>query len=205
MRDPENIGGILESQPDYLGLIFHEKSPRFVGKEPDEGIIKALQKYPSKTGVFVNKSVAEVLQTADVWGLNAIQLHGQESPAYCLEIKKTGKTILKAFSISEKFDFDTLQAYSGCCDYFLFDTKGKLPGGTGKKFNWVLLEKYTMNTPFFLSGGISPEDIEDIRDFKHPQLAGLDINSGFETGPAMKDVEKAKEFIRLIRNMNDTL
>jgi phosphoribosylanthranilate isomerase len=109
-------------------------------------------------------------------------------------------TVIKAFSVDRQFDFGKLNAYSGSCDYFLFDTKGRLPGGTGQKFNWQLLEKYKGDVPFFLSGGIGPDDIDDIGQFSHPQLFGIDINSGFEIEPALKDVEKIRKFIAKMQN-----
>ena len=111
--------------------------------------------------------------------------------------------IFKAFSVDESFDFSSLNAYSGVCDYFLFDTKGQLPGGTGQKFNWQLLENYNGDVPFFLSGGIGPDDLEAVLSFRHPQLFGIDINSGFEISPALKDIEKVKIFISGIRKFNN--
>ena len=132
-----------------------------------------------------------------------VQLHGHETPEYCKQIKDSGITVFKAFSVDESFDFAILQAYSGFCDYFLFDTKGQLPGGTGQKFNWQLLENYKGDIPFFLSGGIDSNDLEAVLNFRHPQLFGIDINSGFEISPALKDVEKVKSFISGIRKLNN--
>jgi phosphoribosylanthranilate isomerase len=140
-----------------------------------------------------------VLEICQNWKLDVAQLHGNESPQYCSQIKDSGITVFKAFSVDESFDFATLKAYSGVCDYFLFDTKGRLPGGTGQKFNWQLLENYRGDVPFFLSGGIDPDDVDAIRDFQHPQLFGIDINSCFEISPGIKDAGKVNKFIDEIR------
>ena len=133
------------------------------------------------------------------WDLEVIQLHGKESPEFCKQLKQAGFIVIKAFSVDELFDFITLKAFIGSCDLFLFDTKSLLPGGTGKKFNWQLLNNYQLDIPFFLSGGIGPDDLNVIRELSHPQLFGIDINSGFEVSPALKDIEKVGIFISKIR------
>jgi phosphoribosylanthranilate isomerase len=154
-------------------------------------------------GVFVDETPEKVLEIYRNWKLDGIQLHGHETPEYCRQIQHSGITVFKAFSVDESFDFATLEAYSEGCDYFLFDTKGQLPGGTGQKFNWQLLKSYKGLVPFFLSGGIGPDDLEVIRNFEHPRWRGLDINSGFEIEPALKDIKKVKSFISAIRNSNN--
>ena len=199
MRDPENISGVVAAQPDYLGFIFYPKSSRFVGFEPSPDVLAMVPDSVKKVGVFVNETPEKVLETCRSWKLDVAQLHGQESPEYCRQIQASGVTVFKVFSVDEQFDFKKLEEYSGVCSYFLFDTKGRLPGGTGQKFNWQLLENYKLNVPFFLSGGIGPEDLPLIKTFSHPQLAGIDINSGFEISPALKDVEKVRTFISEIR------
>jgi len=200
MRDPENISGVVAALPDYLGFIFYPKSKRFVGFEPSQEILNKIPDSVKKTGVFVDETPDKVLEICQLWRLDVAQLHGNESAEYCSQIKDSGITVFKAFSVDEQFDFNKLECYSGVCDYFLFDTKGNLPGGTGVKFNWKLLENYKYETPFFLSGGIGPNDLESIRNFDHPRWHGLDINSGFEVSPAMKNVEKVKMFIEEIRS-----
>jgi len=200
MCEPENIAGVAKEKPDFMGFIFYPGSKRFAGYEAQTEILQAVSSNVQKVGVFVNESAEQLLATARSWNLNIIQLHGQETPEYCRTIRNSGFLIFKAFSVSESFNFEILKEYGNCCDYFLFDTKGKLPGGTGKKFNWQLLEKYTLDIPFFLSGGIGPDDTESIRNFRHPQLFGLDINSGFEISPGIKNVEKIKKFISEIRS-----
>lgn len=199
MRDPENISGVVSALPDFLGFIFYPKSKRFVGFEPVPEILAAVPDTVRKVGVFVDEAPDKVLEVFRNWKLNVVQLHGRETPEYCRQIQRSGITVFKAFAIDESFDFDALKAYSEVCDYFLFDTKGQLPGGTGQKFNWQLLRNYKGLVPFFLSGGIGPDDLEAIRNFEHPRWRGIDINSGFEISPALKDIEKVKRLIEDVR------
>ena len=201
MRDLENISGVVAALPDFLGFIFYPKSKRFVGFDPSPEIFAIVPESVIKIGVFVDETPEKVLETAQNCNLNVVQLHGHETPEYCSLIKNSGITVFKAFSVDEHFDFNLLYAYSGVCDYFLFDSKGQLPGGTGQKFNWQLLENYIGDVPFFLSGGIGSEDIDAISQFSHPQFFGIDINSGFEIAPALKDDEKVKNFISEIRDL----
>lgn len=205
MRDPENISGVVTAWPDYMGFIFYPKSKRFAGFGPSQEILESIPDSILKVGVFVNENQDRVLEISRDWNLDVVQLHGQESPDYCKQIRNSGILVFKAFPVGEQFDFETVKAYSGVCDYFLFDTKAQLPGGTGQKFNWQLLEKYKSDVPFFLSGGIGPEDVEAVRNFQHPMLFGIDINSGFEIGPALKDVEKVQEFIAALKRVKDEL
>jgi len=203
MRDPENISGVAAALPDYLGFIFYPKSKRFVGFEPSPETLAVVPDSVKKVGVFVDETPEKVLETAQNWKLDVIQLHGNETPEYCRQIQNSGITVFKAFSMDKSFEFGSLNAYSGVCDCFLFDNKGQLPGGTGQKFNWQLLENYNGDVSFFLSGGIEPNDLEAIRNFEHPRWRGIDINSGFEISPAMKDVMKVKTFISGIRKFNN--
>jgi len=200
MRDPDNISGVVAALPDFIGLIFYPKSKRFVGFEALPEVLNKIPEAVKSVGVFVDESVEQVDEISRNWKLDVVQLHGAESTEYCKRIKNLGITVFKAFAIDEKFDFDQLESYSGVCDYFLFDTKGPLPGGTGNKFNWQLLENYKGETPFFLSGGIGPDDLEAIRHFSHPRWLGIDVNSGFEIAPAMKNTKKVKMFIEEIRS-----
>jgi phosphoribosylanthranilate isomerase len=200
MRDSENISGVIATLPDFIGFIFYPKSKRFVGFEPFPEVLSIVPDSVRKVGVFVDEIPEKVLEICRNWKLDVAQLHGNESPDYCQQIKNSGITVFKAFSVDESFDFATLKAYTGVCDYFLFDTKGQLPGGTGQKFNWQLLENYKGDVPFFLSGGIGPEYEKVVLDFRHPQLFGIDINSGFEISPGIKDAGKVNKFIDEIRN-----
>ena len=198
MRDPENISGVVAALPNYLGFIFYPKSKRFVGFEPLPEILAIVPDSVKKVGVFVDETPEKVMEIVQNWNLDVVQLHGNEPAEYCSQIQNAGITVFKAFSVDDQFDFSSLNAYSRVCDYFLFDTKGQLPGGTGQKFNWQLLENYKGDVPFFLSGGIGSDDLKAVLIFRHPQLFGIDINSGFEISPALKDVEKVKDFILAI-------
>jgi len=199
MRDPENIRELLKTSPDYLGYIFYPKSKRFVGTNPNPKIFSLVSQSTQKVGVFVNEGLETVRNICSKFRIEVAQLHGDESPGYCQSLKDSGLHVFKAFSVDEQFDFSRLENYTKAVDYFLFDTKGKLPGGTGLKFNWEVLRNYTLPTPFFLSGGIGPDDVDALARFKHSQLYALDINSGFEINPAEKDIEKVTEFISQIR------
>jgi phosphoribosylanthranilate isomerase len=201
MRDPENISGVAAALPDFLGFIFYPKSARFVGDDFSLEQLKAIPEAIQKVGVFVNELPEKVIAICKRLDLQVAQLHGSESPEYCRQIKASGLTVFKAFSVDDSFDFGQLSGYTDVCDYFLFDTKGYLPGGTGRKFNWELLKNYNGSVPFFLSGGIGPDDLDAIRNFEHPRWRGLDVNSGFEIAPALKDVDKVQQFIREIRNI----
>ena len=199
MRDPENISGVASALPDFMGFIFYPKSKRFVGDNFSPETVQIVPESVKKVGVFVDELPEKVMEICKKLGLEVAQLHGNETPEYCREIRDSGLTVFKAFSVFDQFDFSGLNAYSGVCNYFLFDTKGLVPGGTGQKFNWQLLENYQGDVPFFLSGGIGPDDLEAIRHFSHPRWYGIDINSGFEIVPAVKDVEKVIRFIEEIR------
>ena len=201
MRDPENISGVAAALPDFLGFIFYPKSARFAGEDFSLEQLKAIPESIQKVGVFVNELPEKVIEICQKLNLQVAQLHGGESPEYCQQIKASGLTVFKAFSVDDSFDFAQLSGYTAVCDYFLFDTKGCLPGGTGQKFNWALLKNYNGSVPFFLSGGIGPDDLEAIRNFEYPRWRGLDVNSGFELSPALKNVKKLQKFIREIRNI----
>lgn len=203
MREPENIGQISSLHPDYLGLIFYEASPRNV----QEGI-GALDPEIRRTGVFVNASKEFILDKVEDYGLSAIQLHGEETPEFCRDLKQhysaNGKDLqlIKVFSIKETFDFERLKAYEAAADFFLFDTKGREKGGNGIRFNWEVLKKYPSTVPFFLSGGIGPEEVTDIQElYRHFEkknnrkiFYGIDVNSKFERAPGVKDAAKLKTF-----------
>lgn len=203
MRDPDNIDQVALLQPDYLGLIFFEGSPRFVKDE-----IRELEGTVKKTGVFVNASEDLILEKVRKYDLSAVQLHGEESPEFCRQLKNTfseaGKNpeLIKVFGVKETFNFDLLEAYEGIVELFLFDTKGKSKGGNGITFNWEVLKDYPSPTPFFLSGGIGPEEIPAIKSlYQHFQkknkqelFFGVDVNSRFETAPGLKNAEKLKTF-----------
>jgi len=205
MRDLENIQSLLALKPDFVGFIFYNKSKRFVTDFPEVNFPKGIK----KVGVFVNESIEEVIKIVTDYKLDCVQLHGNESPEYCEELRHSGLVtelsrsvvseshsiqIFKAFSVDDTFDFSKTNPYQKVCDYFLFDTKGKGYGGNGVKFNWQVLENYKGATPFLLSGGITKNDVSEIKKIRHAAFAGLDINSGFETEPALKNINEIKDF-----------
>ncbi|GEO04676.1 N-(5'-phosphoribosyl)anthranilate isomerase [Adhaeribacter aerolatus] len=199
MRQPENIQEILALKPDYLGFIFYPKSTRFVGDEIPADSLKNMPATTCKVGVFVNETYETIRQTAEKYKLEAVQLHGEELPELCQQLKETGLLVLKAFSVDDAFAFETLEAYEGTCDYYLFDTKGNDYGGNGVRFNWDILKNYQGETPFFLSGGIDLAHVDQIKRLELPLLKGIDINSRFELSPALKDSAKVQAFFGKIR------
>jgi phosphoribosylanthranilate isomerase len=183
MKYPDNILEISQLLPDYLGFIFWEKSSRFF-----DGAIPELPKSIKKVGVFVDASLDEIILKIKKFNLDVIQLHGNESVAFCENLKRENVELIKVFSVNDDFDFDILKPYEAVCDYFLFDTKGKLPGGNGTIFNWEILEKYHSTKPFFLSGGIGIEEIEKIKKLNLP-IHAIDVNSKFEIEPGLKNLK----------------
>ncbi|MBO0322556.1 phosphoribosylanthranilate isomerase [Muricauda sp. CAU 1633] len=216
---------VAQLQPDYLGFIFWEPSSRYF-----EGTIPQLPKSIKKVGVFVDATIEEVLEKVEQYQLDAVQLHGKESPEYCETLKDnflsiraqsrkkkvvpldevstaldlTNLEIIKVFSIKDDFDFSVLENYEKVCDYFLFDTKGKLPGGNGYTFDWTLLENYPSTKPFFLSGGIGLESVEKLKAFRKSLASkhcyAIDVNSRFETEPGLKNIEHLKTFKNTLLN-----
>lgn len=166
----------------------------------------ALQTLPAaiqKTGVFVNESAHNIDKLIAKYGFNAIQLHGDESPGFCAAFK--GRvTVIKAFGINEDFDFNSLKDYANNVDLFLFDTKTKAYGGSGKTFNWHILDQYKFNVPFFLSGGLRLENIAEVKTINHPQFYGVDLNSRFETEPGLKSIQKLNTAFDIIKKQNIT-
>jgi phosphoribosylanthranilate isomerase len=207
MKNPQNIKDIAALNPDYLGFIFYEKSKRYVGEGFDVATINHLPteisgqaKGIKKVGVFVNASLEYVLAKVEKYGLDLVQLHGEESVDVCINIQKMNLNlkIIKVFSIGETFDFQQLEPYKPHCDYFLFDTKGKEKGGNGFAFNWDVLKDYDNEKPFFLSGGLSLENIEEVKNLGGLNVLAIDVNSGFEIEAGLKSVEKVKKLIELI-------
>ena len=196
MKFADNREQVEQLGVDLLGYIFYEPSKRFVGDNPDAGLFDSSK---TKVAVFVDENAFEILALAKNFNFEYVQLHGKENPKTCGMLKKQGLKIIKAFSVDDSFKFESTQAYEKVVDYFLFDTKTKLHGGSGKKFNWEILNKYTGHRPFFLSGGIGPEDVAEIKKIDHPKLTGVDLNSGFEDEPGLKNIEKLKQFIEALR------
>lgn len=199
MKFPENIQEIALLEPDFLGFIFYENSVR----NYTENTIVSLPDSIKKVGVFVNERQEKIIKTIQRYDLNMIQLHGNETESYCLELinqlnhNQLNTKIIKTFSVDVSFDFQRLTNFQ-IVDYFLFDTKGKLPGGNGTKFNWQILDNYHLEKPYFLSGGIGLEDISTIREFlKTPASKycfALDVNSQFEIEAGLKNKEQLQQF-----------
>ena len=196
MRDPNNLQDLLKLPIDYVGLIFYEKSKRFV----DEDFPELNFRGKEKVGVFVNESIEYILEKSQQYDLATIQLHGEESPEFCEFLKRKNFLVIKAFPVNSDFDFSRTKRYEPFCDYFLFDTKGKLPGGNGFAFDWKILEKYQSKIPFFLSGGINKSNCEMLKKLNFKQLYAIDLNSGFEKKPGLKDISLLKKFIEYVRN-----
>jgi phosphoribosylanthranilate isomerase len=193
MKYQDNIEAVANLQPDFLGFIFHEQSPRHC-----EGIIPDLSKSIHKVGVFVDKTVEFIANQIVKHKLSAIQLHGHESPEMCRILKSTNAKVIKVFSIKDTFDFSVLVPYEKVCDYYLFDTKGKLPGGNGYAFNWDILTDYPSTKPFFLSGGIGLDQVEDLKKFQESSASeycfAIDVNSKFEIEAGLKNIEELRMF-----------
>lgn len=204
MKYPENVIEVGSLLPDYMGFIFWEKSARYFN-----GIIPDLPKSIKKVGVFVNQSQEEISSKILKYDLQAIQLHGHESVEFCQELKNKIDPkieLIKVFSADEDFDFEVLKPYESVCDYFLFDTKGKLPGGNGTTFDWRILNKYDSTKPFFLSGGIGIEELETIKEISKTNLPiyAIDVNSKFEIEPGLKNTQQCKDAIQYIAANNKT-
>jgi phosphoribosylanthranilate isomerase len=193
MRDPINIAQALLLAPDYLGFIFYRESPRYVG-ENWEGPLENIPDATKKVGVFVNQSIEEVTLLAGKYQLDYLQLHGDEQPEYCRELFEEGFAITKALSLKNGDDLKKLDAYKPWIRFFLFDTPSQQYGGTGKAFDWSLLSQYQHELPFFLSGGLSLDNLEDVNQLDDLNLWALDINSKFETQAGIKDISKLEEF-----------
>ncbi|MFA6727417.1 MAG: phosphoribosylanthranilate isomerase [Prevotella sp.] len=213
MRNAENIHEVSQLNIDLMGFIFFPKSSRYVLGNLDFSKLKCYKQdtgvsgMPEKVGVFVDEMPQNIITAVYDYGLDAVQLHGMESRQLCENLRRTldpdicpGVKIFKAISISEPADIDRYKVYEGAVDLFLFDTKCTTVGGSGRQFDWSVLDRYDGKTPFFLSGGIGPEDVDRIKSFKHPKFAGIDLNSRFEISPALKDVSMLRAFIKQVRN-----
>ena len=192
MREADNIREVEALGIDLMGFIFWPKSKRYVAERP-----QYLPTQVKKVGVFVDASLEDIRQHIQDYQLDIIQLHGHETPEFIaqLSIFNFQFSIIKAFNIATAEDLAQTKPYEGIVDYFLFDTKAQLPGGSGEQFDWSVLSHYEGTTPFLLSGGIGPDDAERIKSFHHPRCIGIDLNSRFEIVPGLKDVNQLKDFI----------
>ena len=228
MRDAQNIREVSQLGVDMIGMIFYPKSPRYVemqsshaGIIPDyakEDIgasdssgsssesVSTSSKSPARVGVFVDDMVQNIVTRVVNYHLDYVQLHGNEPREMCENLRSTldpdirpGIKIIKAISVSDALDIQKYKEYVGAVDLFLFDTKCKTVGGSGRQFDWQVLEQYDGEVPFLLSGGIGPEDASRLHAFHHPKCIGIDLNSRFEIEPGVKDVEKLKGFLNEIQ------
>ena len=214
LTDTDNIGRVVALRVDWIGMVFCPSSPRFIqmastraGIIPDRALHNApVMNNVKRAGVFVDDMPQNIITRTVNYQLDIIQLHGHETPTLIRNLRSTidtdihpGIQFVKAFSISSADDFSKCQDYEGVADYFLFDTRSPQRGGSGKKFDWNVLGAYRGKTPFLLSGGIGPEDADRIKALHYPQMAGIDLNSRFETSPGIKDIEKLKTFIKAVR------
>jgi phosphoribosylanthranilate isomerase len=199
LKFPHNISQLVEVKPDYMGFIFYPQSKRYC-----EGFFEAefMEEIPStiqKVGIFVNETAETIRKVIKKYSIDVVQLHGREAPEICSQLKKDGKIVVKAFQIDQNFVFQHISKYKPFCDYYLFDTRSPIYGGSGQTFDWNLLQKYDNEKPFFLSGGIDIEHISTIKEITNLNIHAIDINSKFESSPGMKDVNKVAEFVKRIR------
>ncbi|MCA6364620.1 MAG: phosphoribosylanthranilate isomerase [Bacteroidetes bacterium] len=204
LRNRADILSVAQSGADFIGFNFYAQSSRYVLPALDPSFCATLGKlFPDvkKTGVFVNASEEEVDATIALFGLNAVQFHGDEPEAYCRSFMSY-ITVIKAVQVKCADDITGLARYAKCCHLLLLDTASVQRGGSGEKFNWELLSDYSANIPFILAGGIGPADADAIHSLAHPMLAGVDINSRFEISPGQKDCPAITKFIKQLHNAN---
>ena len=198
MKFSENINEIASLQPDYLGFIFYEKSPRNF-----ENNIPNLPESIQKVGVFVNATLENIQEKVNEYQLDFVQLHGNESSEFCHLLQQNKFKVIKAFSVDNLFNFIALNKYNNYCEYFLFDTKGTNYGGNGYTFDWSVLEKYHLDKPYFLSGGIGTENSDEVKSFLTKEYSknciAIDCNSKLELSPGLKSTEKTKQLINAFK------
>ena len=192
MSDAVNIRLAEQLNIDWMGFIFYPPSPRYVERRPDY-----LPQRQRRVGVFVNADEAFILSRISLFGLQLLQLHGHETPRQCRSLREaTGLSVIKAFSVKSAADVAETRHYEGAADYFLFDTPTPGVGGSGRSFDHSLLDHYTGTTPFLLSGGLGPNSADNILALRHPRMAGIDLNSRFETAPGIKSIHRLQQFLQ---------
>lgn len=195
MRDRDNIRALAELPIHYMGFIFVEKSPRnALALQPEA--LGLLTPAIRRVGVFVNAPFDSIMARVAQYGLHSVQLHGDEPPSLCQQLQERNLEVIKAFAAPLDGNFSATEPYISCADYLLFDTPSAQAGGSGRQFDWTILDQYRGNLPFFLSGGISPLDANRIKQFRHTRFAGIDINSRFELSPGEKNVGMVAAFVR---------
>lgn len=198
VREVTNIKAVDGLGVDYIGFIFYEKSPRYANATAP--LAFNVPTTAKRVGVFVNAKPTVIKGIALLWGLDFIQMHGDESPDDVKVVSSiTDLPVWKAFRLHENFDFASVQEYSPYAKAFVFDAAGYWYGGNGKHYDWKLLHQYKGPTPFWLSGGIGPADAEVLKNFKHPFCLGYDVNSKFEVVPGRKNPDKLGDFVRAVK------
>lgn len=197
LREAANIRDVETVGADWMGFVCYPKSLRYVAGVPDY-----LPRKARRVGVFVDATLVEIMTRVGQLGLDTVQLHGGESPALCRKLHSVGLRVIKAFALRRSSDLAAVVAYDGACDYYLFDTPCVGYGGSGRMFDWELLSGYGGPTPFLLSGGLRPASFSVLREFHHPCWAGIDLNSGFETAPGVKDAAALADFIEQFKKLH---
>ncbi|PSL47567.1 phosphoribosylanthranilate isomerase [Chitinophaga niastensis] len=195
-----DLQALVDNSVDYAGFIFYEKSPRFAGNKIDARSVRETTGI-KKVGVFVNAPLELIQRTVSDYALDLVQLHGDETPAFCATLRET-IPVIKAFRIGDNVNWQTEMApYVPVTDYFLFDTAVvTLYGGTGERFNWDLLATYPFDHPFLLSGGITPDQAAEISEMQLPAMFAVDVNSKFEDSPGVKNIELVEHFVKQIHS-----
>ncbi len=202
MRDPENIAQVAALSPMLMGFIFYDKSPRnAAGLDPE--VIRRLPDFIRPVAITVNRDFDSIMALCRQYGFKIVQLHGEESPELCRRLREEGLTVFKAIPVDSDIDWNAVAAYEGAVDMFVFDTKSSSRGGTGRKFSWDILAGYPLSVPYLIGGGVGPDDIPAIISAMRPGMAGIDINSRFETEPGLKDLGLLINFILNLRKLNE--
>lgn len=203
MREEHNIRSVAAQEPSFMGFIFYKESPRYVGD--DFQIPADVSLSIQRVGVVVNESMPTIQQLVTKHHLHYVQLHGDESVEGVRDLYESGISLIKVFRINDAFDFSSVIPYEPYVEYFLFDTKGEKYGGNAKRFDWKKLDSYNADVPFLLSGGIGVEHLDEVKKLQHARLAGIDVNSGVETLPGIKDIEQVKKVIQYYNNPNHAI
>lgn len=201
LTDPNNLLEVDSAQPDLVGFIFYPGSGRYMRNTLYPSDLEQVR--AKKVGVFVNASKEMIIDMATTFKLDAIQLHGHETPGFCEGLKNSNLTVIKAFSVDQHFDFRSTKPFTPYCDFHLFDTRGSQRGGNGIAFDWKLLHSYDQGLPFFLSGGIGPDNISNITSLRDMNLYGIDLNSQVEQSIGIKDMARIKAVMTFIENLNN--
>ncbi|MBZ4675868.1 MAG: hypothetical protein JG782_487 [Anaerophaga sp.] len=201
MRDRQNIEELVKLKPDYIGFIFYSKSPRYAGSILTPETAMDIPETIKKTGVFVNADLKTIKATCQRFNLHVVQLHGKETPEFCMEIRQAGYEVIKAFSLKQPSDLDDALKYNDACDFFLFDAPTDKHGGSGEKFDWPVLNNFNVEKPFFLSGGIEESDVQRIRNNFPLRPYAVDINSRFEVSPGLKNIEAVRRFMMAMKQL----